>query len=195
VRRPRVLVMAKEPRPGRVKSRLARDIGTIDAVWWYRRRCRDLLRELRDPRWQTVLAVTPDRAGPQSRVWPDDVPRIGQGPGDLGDRMGRLLRSMPPGPVLIVGTDIPGLRRHHIARAFRALGSAEAVIGPATDGGFWLIGLSRTRPVPAAIFTGVRWSTPQARADTIRSLGAARLALVDELQDVDTAADIAAYSG
>ncbi len=48
--------------------------------------------------------------------------------------MGRLFRHLPPGPVVIVGADIPALRRHHIARAFAALGQAEAVLGPAEDG-------------------------------------------------------------
>lgn len=187
--------MVKEPRPGRVKSRLARDIGRVAAAHWYRRQCVILLHEVTDPRWETILAVAPDREGMQSRVWPEGLPRIAQGPGDLGQRMGRILRSLRPGPVVIVGSDIPGIRRTHIARAFRLLGQSDAVLGPATDGGYWLIGLAGTRPVPARIFDDVRWSTEHARADTIRSLGGLRIALIDELRDVDTAADLPPYSG
>lgn len=153
-----LVLMVKEPRPGRVKTRLGRDIGTIEATWWFRHQVAATLRYLRDPRWTLWLAVAPDTAL-RSRVWPGNLPRVAQGQGDLGDRMGRLLRSMPPGPVCIVGADIPGLRARHVARAFEALGTAEAVFGPATDGGYWLVGLRRTGAVPAGMFGGVRWST------------------------------------
>ena len=86
------------------------------------RRLEALLRRLRDPRWEVILAVSPDHEGLKSRIWPKDLARIPQGPGDLGDRMGRILRSLPPGPVAIIGADIPGIDRPRIARAFAALG-------------------------------------------------------------------------
>ena len=188
--RPTVVIMVKEPRPGRVKTRLGRDIGMVAAAWWFRRQAVRLTRRLRDPRWRLVLAVSPDAEGMASRVWPADLPRVPQGSGDLGARMGRLLRGLPPGPVLIVGADIPGIRRRHVATALRVLGSHDAVLGPAPDGGYWLIGLKRVAAVPAGLFAGVRWSTGHARADTIASLGAARVALVDTLADVDSARDL-----
>ena len=72
-----------------------------------------VLRRLRDPRWRLVLAVAPDREGMISRVWPTDLPRIPQRQGGLGVRMGRLLR--PPGAMAVIGSDIPGVRRHHKA--------------------------------------------------------------------------------
>ena len=68
--------MVKEPRPGRVKTRLGREIGHIEAAWWFRRQTGNLLRRITDPRWETVLAVTPDRAGMTSRIWPRHLPRI-----------------------------------------------------------------------------------------------------------------------
>ncbi|WP_101067631.1 TIGR04282 family arsenosugar biosynthesis glycosyltransferase [Roseovarius salinarum] len=182
--------MLKEPRPGRVKTRLARDIGRIEATWWVRHQTARLLRRLHDPRWRLVLAVAPDRAARASRAWPAHLPRIAQGGGDLGDRMGRILRGMPPGPVCIVGGDIPGVRRTHVARAFAALGQNDAVFGPATDGGFWLVGLKRTAPPPATLFEGVRWSSAHTLADSVASLGGARIAFADTLADVDTAADL-----
>jgi len=55
--------MVKEPRPGRVKSRLGRDIGMVAAAWWFRHQVKRLLRAVEDPRWQVVLAVSPDNAG------------------------------------------------------------------------------------------------------------------------------------
>ncbi|MEM1430608.1 MAG: TIGR04282 family arsenosugar biosynthesis glycosyltransferase [Pseudomonadota bacterium] len=181
--------MVKEPRPGRVKTRLAAGIGTVAAAHWFRRHALRLLARLEDPRWTLLLAVSPDRAGLASRVWPAHLPRIPQGPGDLGDRMGRLLRVCPTGPVLICGADIAGLERRHIARGFAALGRAPAVLGPATDGGYWAIGLRRTAAVPAGIFAGVRWSTAHALQDTLATLPPGT-ALIDTLSDIDTVADL-----
>lgn len=192
MRRATLVVMLKEPRPGRVKTRLGRGIGMVAAVWWFRHQVARLLRRVEDPRWHLVLAVSPDAEGLQSRFWPAHLPRVPQGAGDLGDRMGRLFRSLPPGPVCIIGADIPGIRRAHLARAFAALGAHDAVIGPAPDGGYWLIGLRRTAAVPARLFDGVRWSSEHARADTIQSLGTARVALIDMLSDVDEAGDLEA---
>ena len=182
--------MLKEPRPGRVKTRLARDIGTVEAAWWFRRRSARLIRELRDPRWTLRLAVAPDAEGMRSRVWPADLPRIPQGQGDLGDRMVRILRSLPPGPACIVGSDIPGITRIRVAEAFTALGRAPSVLGPAPDGGYWLIGLRRTR-VSAGLLEGVRWSAPQTLADTAETLEGP-VARVATLRDVDTLSDLRA---
>lgn len=180
--------MLKEPRPGRVKTRLGREIGMTAAAWWYRHQVAALFRRLRDPRWALVLAVSPDREGLASRVWPRDLPRLPQGRGDLGRRMARLLRL--PGPVLVVGADIPALRPRHLARALRLLRGAEAVIGPAPDGGYWLIGWRGPAPPPFRLFRGVRWSTPHALADTLATMPAARIAIADTLADVDGAADL-----
>ncbi len=185
-----LVIMLKEPRPGRVKTRLGRDIGATAAAWWFRHQCAGLLRRLEDPRWHLSLAVSPDREGRASRVWPTHLPRMTQGTGDLGDRMGRVFRTAPPGPLLIIGADIPGITPQHIDRAFHALGQSDAVLGPAPDGGYWLIGLKRSRPVPPGLFENVRWSTPYAMEDTQRSLAPSRVALTDMLEDIDTVADL-----
>lgn len=189
-----LVIFLKEPRPGRVKTRLARGLGTVGAAWWFRHQAGALLRRLgRDRRWTTVLAVTPDREGLASRVWPPHLARWPQGPGDLGARMGRAFRAMPPGPVLIVGVDIPGLGPAHVAEGFRLLGRHEAVLGPAEDGGYWMVGLSRgARAVPADLFHGVRWSSPHALADTRASLAPLDLGLGPTLRDVDEVADLSA---
>ncbi|WP_093323531.1 TIGR04282 family arsenosugar biosynthesis glycosyltransferase [Shimia haliotis] len=187
--------MLKEPRPGRVKTRLGRDIGMTTAAWWFRHQSAGLLRRLRDPRWQLVLAVAPDSEGLVSRIWPADLPRIPQGRGDLGDRMGRILREMPPGPVCIVGADIPGISRSHIDTAFRQLGNHEAVFGPAPDGGYWLVGLKRSAPPPRGLFENVRWSTEHALADTVATLTGHRIGTIATLSDVDTVQDLQALRG
>ncbi|MEX0306120.1 MAG: TIGR04282 family arsenosugar biosynthesis glycosyltransferase [Ruegeria sp.] len=185
-----LVIMVKEPRPGWVKTRLGRDIGMVDAAWWFRHQTRSLTRRLRDPRWQIVLAVSPDMEGMSSRVWPADLPRAAQGRGDLGNRMARMLRGAPKGPVCLIGADIPGITRVHIARAFRALGSAEMVFGPAPDGGYWLVGAQRYGALPSGLFRDVRWSTEHALTDTLTSVRGCRVALLDHLRDVDTVADL-----
>ena len=192
-----VVIFVKAPRLGVVKTRLARGIGATRA-WAFQRRTTDaLLRRLAsDRRWRTIVAVTPDRlaaAGTRPPSWPRTLTLMPQGGGDLGQRMARPMRRLAPGPVIIVGSDIPDLAPDHIWRAFRALGDHDAVFGPAADGGYWLVGLKR-RTVPGALFEGVRWSGPHALADTIATLGPrASVAMLETLHDIDTADDLAQW--
>jgi rSAM/selenodomain-associated transferase 1 len=184
-----VIVMARAPRLGAVKRRLARGIGAMGALRFYRGQLAALLAEIApDRRWRTVLAVTPDRA--PSR-WPRFLPRVPQGQGDLGARMDRALR--PHRRALIVGSDIPGIRRADIAAAFGALGRADAAFGPSDDGGYWLVALGPRRPPRP--FADVRWSTEHALMDTVANFHGRRVALLRSLRDVDTAADLAAIRG
>lgn len=185
-----LIVMVKEPRPGRVKTRLGRDIGMTASAWWFRHQTRRLLRRIQDPRWQVVLAVSPDIEGMRSRVWPAHLPRWPQGRGDLGDRMSRMMGQVARGPACVIGADIPGIKRHHIAKAFRALGHQDAVFGPAPDGGYWLIGLKQPRRQPRLLFSDVRWSTADALEDTKATLPGYRIAEVSTLADVDRVTDL-----
>jgi len=192
-----LVIFVKEPKLGQVKTRLARDIGAVAATHFYRRTMERVVRRLaRDPRWQTWLAIMPDKAVSARRRWPAGLKRLRQGPGDLGQRMGRAFRTLPPGPAVIVGSDIPDIEPRHIARAFRALGSADAVFGPAEDGGYWLVG-SRRRPRVPDLFADVRWSSGHALADTLRNLAGASVAFLETLDDVDDGAALsrAARSG
>ena len=99
-----------------------------------------------------------------------------QGQGDLGRRMKRPFAELPPGPVVLVGSYIPLLRACHVERAFRLLGRCDLVFGPAADGGFWLVGARRRRPLPAGLYAAVRWSTRHALADARASLPGSRTA-------------------
>ncbi len=188
-----LVVFAKAPRIGRVKSRLARDVGRVAAWQFYRTTLDDLLRRLADDRrWRCWLAIAPDTAVADPALRRCDWRVMPQGRGDLGARMSRVVRRLPPGPVVIVGSDIPEVQAGHISRAFRALGAADAVFGPAPDGGYWLVGLRR-RPRCRLPFGGVRWSTPHALADTVAALGDARVACLDVLEDVDDGAGLARW--
>ena len=183
---PRLIVMAKSPLAGQAKRRLAKGVGQAEAVRFYRA-ClsHTVMRLSGDTRWQTLLAVTPD-ADLAAPFWPSGVPHLPQGRGDLGRRMQSLFDRLPPGPAIVIGSDIPGIRRHHIAEAFRLLGNADAVLGPAKDGGYWLIGLRR-RPHGLRPFACVRWSSPLALADTLKNLSENSVVFAATLSDVDDA--------
>ena len=186
--------MAKQPVMGAVKTRLAAQVGVAEAIRFYRNAVRTVIQRLgADPRWRTILAITPDVAC-APRFWPRGAGLMPQGRGDLGQRMQRLLDAPPLGPVILVGTDIPSIRAHHIAHAFKLLDNHDAVFGPAEDGGFWLVGLKRCPRIPRP-FSGVRWSGPETLADTIANLAGARVVLAATLGDVDTADDLARLGG
>jgi len=185
-----LVIMAKAPRLGRVKTRLAAGIGPVAAWTFYRLILTGTVRRLAgDRRWSTWLAVAPDGAVAERAWWPANTAVIGQGTGDLGARMQRVFERLSPGPVVIIGADIPGITCGHIAEAFQKLGRYDAVFGPAPDGGYWLIGLKR-RPVVTQPFAGVRWSTEHALEDTLANLKGRRIGFLDTLDDVD---DQAAY--
>lgn len=190
---PTVLVFARQPVLGAVKTRLAADIGKVEARRFYRTTLTRLVRRLVPLRsWRTVLAVTPDHACRiMARTY--RVPAIPQGSGDLGGRMRRTATSLP-GPVLIVGTDVPGLKPRHVRTAVAALRRHDFVFGPAADGGYWLAGFANRRRT-GTIMLNVRWSTPGALADTVRSAGprARVLVLPDVLADVDDGSAYARY--
>ena len=189
-----LVIFARAPQFGRVKRRLARDVGAADAMRFYRATLGRQIAALScDPRWTVWLFVTPDKEV-RHAAWRSAVPveRVRpQGQGDLGQRMLLPFRTLPPGPVVLVGSDVPAMRPPHIARAFRLLGRHELVFGPASDGGFWMIGARRGRPMPHGLFAGVRWSSAHALADTSANIPAAiSVGEADTLDDVDTADDL-----
>jgi rSAM/selenodomain-associated transferase 1 len=180
-----LVIFARAPTLGRVKSRLARGIGPAAALTFYRGAlCRLVRRVADDSRWRTILAAAPDAAARRRRLWPSPVRRAAQGSGDLGARMARVFRIMPKGAVVIVGADIPDIRASRIADAFAALGTADVVFGPARDGGYWLIG-AKGAARRASMFRNVRWSTEHAFADTRANLARWKVAAVETLDDVD----------
>jgi uncharacterized protein len=188
-----LVIFARAPQAGRVKRRLASEIGLTAAARFYRATLTDLIRRLaNDRRWTVSLFVTPDnclghpawRGVARSRRRP-------QGAGNLGQRMKLPFQVLPAGPVVLVGSDIPALGASHIAHAFRLLGKHDLVFGPASDGGFWLVGARRLKPLPRTLFAGVRWSTAQALADTLAGLPAGiSTGFADTLDDVDDAGDL-----
>ncbi len=193
----RLVVMAKAPVAGRVKTRLARELGVATATRFARQSMAALLARLSRCLGRRATITIAADGGMGARFWSRDVALMPQDRGDLGARMQRIVQLMPLGPVVIIGTDVPGISGTHISAAFRLLGRHDAVFGPAGDGGYWLVGMRRRPRLPAP-FRGVRWSTPHALADTLANLGGYSVAQVDTLADVDNAGDFiacAAYFG
>ncbi len=162
----------------------------MEAARFYRRLLGAQIRRMaQDPRWTVWLSVTPNTTlgHPAWHLVPVSQ-RKPQRQGDLGRRMKRPFTTLPAGAVVLVGSDIPAMRTHHIARAFALLGTHDLVFGPARDGGFWLVGARRVRPLPHDLFRNVHWSTPTALAETLAGVpGHITVALADTLEDVDDA--------
>jgi rSAM/selenodomain-associated transferase 1 len=189
MKRGALIVFLKAPRVGRVKTRLGKQIGAGRAAALFRKMIERTLKEARGGAWRVVLAIDPP-ADRDARIWPRGCERIAQSDGDLGRRMNAALRHVRGGPVVIVGADAPAMRSNHLREAFLALGSADVVFGPATDGGYWLIGCARRRSAPK-LFRNVRWSSPHALADTLASLPPDfRIAWLPALRDIDCAKDL-----
>jgi len=186
-----VIIFARWPRLGQVKTRLAADIGTVETVRFYRSALASVTRRLLSGQgWSTWLAVTPDDAVFDSRAFPIGAGCIPQGNGDLGERMARCLTRFGSNPAIIVGSDIPDIDRRHISHAFGALRRNELVFGPSDDGGYWLVGAAQGARV-GALFEDVRWSTEHALADTLKNVrSGVRVEMLQTLADID---DGAAY--
>ncbi len=188
-----VLVFAKDPQPGRVKTRLAETIGTDAATTIYRRMGRLVVNQLRGLDATLTICHDPPEAAARVRNWLGDLPTHlwPQPPGDLGARLAatfaRAFRHADQ--VVAIGTDALAVDRARIELAFAALATADVVVGPATDGGYYLLGLDRPRP---ELFAGVRWSTSQAFGDTVRRAEAmgARITFLPPESDLDRASDL-----
>ena len=183
-----LIIFAKTPRQGLVKSRLAQDIGAVAATHWYRQNLAATLRRLGlTKRWNCHIIATPHHAADWH--WPKPWKFSHQTGGDLGQRMFKALQNARKGHTLLIGSDIPGIEPHQIAAAFKLLARNHAVFGPSTDGGYWLVGFSplyRGNP-----FTCVRWSTQWTLEDTLTGFRhGARVGFAAEMQDVDDASDL-----
>lgn len=182
-----LVIFAKAPRLGAVKTRLAAGIGATAALAFYRDTLFTVVARVSAGPWRTILAVTPDDALDDDALWPVGLLRASQGDGDLGARMMRFLhRAAPAAPVAIIGSDIPDIARSHIDAAFSALASHDLALGPSDDGGYWLIGASH--PPPPTLFDGVRWSSEHALADTLKNASELTVATLVTLSDIDDAA-------
>ena len=184
-----VCILVKEPRAGTVKTRLAAAIGAEAAAGLARAFFLDTLALAQLAPARVVVALEGDDAafpGLRERVevWP-------QGDGDLGARLERVLRrALGERPrALAIGTDSPGLPLSVLEQGLAALGQHDAVLGPADDGGFYLLGLNAC---PEGLLAGLPWSAADTRARTLSRLQERGLStsLLAPWFDVDVAADL-----
>jgi len=185
-----LLVFVKNPVLGRVKTRLARTIGDAKALWVYERLLEHTRRAaggVAAQRWVCYSDFVP-----AADAWLEGGFTPCQQEGEtLGDRMGRAFRQgFAAGcrPIVIIGSDCPGVSPALLEEAFRQLASFPVVLGPATDGGYYLLGMNRM----IDLFRDKPWSTPAVLAETVADLQRADIpyALLPALSDVDEAADL-----
>ena len=171
----RLLIFLRDPVPGAVKTRLAAALGDQPACELYRACVELTLERLGAWRREVVLCVDPPEALGRTRTWLGDGWRMTAQQGrDLGERLAQATsQAFAEGAaqVVVIGTDSPWLRAERLDAAFAALARAEIVLGPTSDGGYYLIGLSH----PAdPLFHGIAWGTssvyPTTRA-AARALG------------------------
>jgi rSAM/selenodomain-associated transferase 1 len=186
-----LIVFLKAPRPGAVKTRLAEALGAEAACAAYRQLVQTLLRRLAVLS-NVELCFTPDDAAAEINPWAHQTwSLVPQGDGDLGRRLQRAsTRAFTGGAqrVVIIGSDCPEVSATDIEAAWSALRTHDVVLGPATDGGYWLVGLRRAQP---DLFTRISWSTGAVLRETFDRARAASLSvhLLRELGDVDTLVD------
>lgn len=190
---PAIIIFIKNPEKGKVKTRLAGDIGEDEALKWY-------LHMLNHTR-ETAILIDAKRYLyyssfiDQSDDWPSEqFEKHLQPSGDLGERMAAAFQqAFKDGhrQVLIVGSDCLDLRKHHLESAFSTFHEHDFVLGPANDGGYYLLGMNQYSP---NVFEGIEWSTEsvlQNTLDIIQSMGKTA-GLLEELTDIDYESDLKA---
>lgn len=184
----RVVAFARFPTPGEAKTRLIPALGPEGAAAMHRRLVERTLAAVRASGLPFELRVT--GATPTAiHEWLGPVAAVDQGEGELGER---LERAGPPYPTIFIGADAPDLHPEHLRAAADALAHSPAAIGPAEDGGYWLLGLARAVP---GVFDGVDWGTDAVFAQTLARLraGGVEPAILPELADLDRPEDLARW--
>lgn len=193
---PALAIFVKTPNFSPVKTRLAATLGTADALTFYTLACAATAAVVRDcpsltPYWAVAEAKPAAHA-----AWPG-FPRIGQGEGGLGARMGHVYAELQArhGQALLIGADAPQLTAALLESALAALDEATHpfALGLAADGGFWLFGGSQ--PIPQSVWIDVHYSQPGTAAQlrsALASLGSVNT--LPELSDVDVEADLPALT-
>lgn len=188
-----LIVFAKVPHPGRVKTRLAAVVGDVEAASLYRAMGRGVLDGVRGGDYRLVAYIDPADELAAGRKWlgaagVDFRPQEGE---DLGERLTDAFRRefQRARRVCAIGTDAPAVDRPVVERAFAELSTNDLVLGPALDGGYYLIGTTGHLP---ELFRDVPWSTEEVMTTTLARARALKLrtATLEPLSDIDTIEDL-----
>lgn len=182
-----LIIMAKPPILGKVKTRLAQGIGDENALEVYKNLLRHTIEIARNSTLKPAVFATEEsgyfnESGFEQYLQPE---------GDLGNKMDLACRQMlnSAEKVVIIGTDCPDISHQHIDRANKLLDSNDVVFGPCEDGGYYLLGLKKSHK---ELFENLPWSTEsllELTLDRCQEAGI-KTALLEELSDVDTIHDL-----
>lgn len=207
----RLLLFLRYPQAGHTKTRLIPALGAAGAATLQRHMAEYLVRRLQHPSWELqVHFAGAGLTAMQDFLGPELVyrPQVGQGLGDRlwygfqqGFKEDSFLRPHAASRTIAIGADCPDVSHHHIHQAFDLLQSKDAVIGPASDGGYYLVGLRRLpdsvseapkSTLLKSLFQDIDWSTPRVFQQTIRKVQQTGLswAQLETLSDVDRPEDL-----
>ncbi len=181
---PTIALFAKFPVPGLAKTRLIPALGAEGAARLHRKLVERTLQVINESGLPFTLWTTGAHHDEFARWLGDDVPLMAQGEGDLGARLARV-----PAPAILLGADVPGLTAAHLRAAAEHLREVPAVVGPAADGGYYLLGLQRAMPF---LFADMAWGTEGVLPETLRRLRAQDIEYrsLGELEDCDRPEDL-----
>jgi len=191
-------IFVKSPRAGQVKTRLGDAIGADEAAELYRSLGRQVVEQCVDPaRHGTTVWFAPAADEAEIRSWLGDLgvdAFVPQSDGGLGVRMAGMFEdhfARGASRVVVIGSDCPGMGRSKVQLALDSLDAADMAIGPARDGGYYLLGLRKPAP---ALFEAVSWSTDHVFQQTMRNAMALglRVVVLPALRDLDTVEDACA---
>jgi rSAM/selenodomain-associated transferase 2/rSAM/selenodomain-associated transferase 1 len=195
----RLVLFTRHPEPGKTKTRLIPALGPGGAAELQRRMAERAFGWGRDLARRGEVELEVRFQGGDARAMKRWLGRgarfVPQGAGDLGARMARAMRDGFAGGatrLVIIGADVPSLAPRHVERALAALDYADLVLGPASDGGYYLI--ATRRPIPA-IFDGIDWGSRSVWMQTLEKAAALRLEVerIEPLHDVDRPEDLPAW--
>ncbi|MFB0612481.1 TIGR04282 family arsenosugar biosynthesis glycosyltransferase [Aurantiacibacter poecillastricola] len=181
---PTIALFAKYPRAGEVKTRLAPALGEAKAAELHRMLVERTLATIRASGLPFALHYTGAEASAFAQWLGEDVPLVEQGEGDLGARLARV-----EAPAILLGADIPGLAPAHLNAAANALEEVPAVIGPASDGGYYLLGFREELPF---LWSEMPWGGDRVLEETVARLKnhGVTFRLLEELADCDRPEDL-----
>ncbi len=160
----RLVLFTRYPVPGSAKTRLIPALGADGAASVHMQLTERTVEILKQTGQQIEIQYSGGDANAIARWLGSDPSYVPQVEGDLTSR---LLAAMDPAPVIFLGSDTPDLSAHHVNAAISALQKSDVVIGPADDGGYYLIGLAKPYPF---LFQNMRWSTEHVMPDTLDRL-------------------------
>jgi rSAM/selenodomain-associated transferase 1 len=181
-------LFARWPEPGKAKTRLIPALGADGAAALHKRLTERMVATVK----AAGLALEVRSTGAATQAFRDwlgrDIRVVDQGEGDLGERLARTAEATP---VLLLGADVPDVTPSHLTEAAAALTRHPLVIGPAEDGGYWLLGLAAPMP---QLFTGIAWGTETVFAETL-ARAPVPPELLPVLADLDRPEDLARWPG